>query len=206
MRIASRALAASRLGEAQSESEVGELGFSLGIVSGRLVLNQSRWQRIRSAFRQPTLDQMISIPGADSFIHVRAIDDAAIDVYLRVANYSAKPLVVESVSADWVGVASHGVEANAPRLLYSLPSIGVREVGAVHLRMTLMPGGVRELLTALQPSPNKLSSPRADLQVRGAMVVTQEKDRAQLRFDLRVPTPNWSVAKGVADSLESGAV
>src|ERR1700674_4057772 len=57
---------------ADSDREVGEIKWSVGLLSGSVKVHESRWQRFKERFRKRTIEENLGIAGADAFIHVNA--------------------------------------------------------------------------------------------------------------------------------------
>ena len=176
--------------DSAAEKEFGEVKLSLGIVSGRVVLNRSTWQQIRRALRRKSLDELVEIPSAEAFLHVQASDHGVLDLYFRVVNFSKVALRVEHLEIDWLGFLGNELPAVSPQRLHRARPIQARSVGQATYRMLLGPASIRELMTRVRPPGNPRSSPDAHISVRGTLTVAQKTNRANLEFELNIPTPH----------------
>jgi hypothetical protein len=173
-----------------ADKEFGEVRVSLGVISGRVVLNRSTWQQLRRAFRRKTLDELVEIPSAEAFLHVQASDYGVLDLHFRIVNFSKVELRVEHLEIDWLGFTGNELPGVAPQRLYRVQPIAPQAVGQATCRMLLGPAAIRELMTRVRPPGNPRSSPDAHIHLRGTFTVSQKSNRANLEFDLNLPTPH----------------
>ncbi len=108
---------------ADSDREVGEIKWSVGLLSGSVKVHESRWQRFKDRFRKRTIEENLGIAGADAFIHVNAADDATLEIQLHLVNFSSTEILIEGIGADWLSVASGFLNHGGPTILPSLGSV-----------------------------------------------------------------------------------
>jgi hypothetical protein len=176
------------------DPEIAELKWSLGVVSGRIVLRESRWKRLRYLFRKRSLEENLGVAGADAFISVRAPDDATIEIFLKVVNFSGRDVLIEHIGSDWLGISSGFVSTSGPVLLPSATPIQARSIRGLTIRFAVLPAGVRDLSRLVRQGTARRSSPDARLHWRGSLIASQRSLRAPIQIEVHVPTPaiDWA--------------
>jgi hypothetical protein len=186
----------NRLAElGDSDREVGEIKWSVGLLSGSVKVHESRWQRIRDRFRKRTIEENLGIAGADAFIHVYAADDATLEIQLHLVNFSdTKQILVEGIGADWLSVASAFVNHGGATILPGIGRLATRSISGLTVRFPILPAGVRAMASHIRETQRRPSSAYAPVHLRGTLIASQGSVRAPISFEVHVPTPgiDWA--------------
>lgn len=187
----------NRLAElTDTDREVAQVKWSMGFVSVSTHIHESHWQKIRDRFRKRTIEENLGIAGADAFIHVNAADDALLEIQLRLVNFSDSEILIESIGADWVSIASAFLSHGGPTILPSVGPVGPRSIAGLTVRFPILPAGIRSMASHIRESQRRPSTPYANVHLRGSLITSQGRERGAVRFEVHVPTPgiDWSTS------------
>jgi hypothetical protein len=194
----------NRLAELEdSDREIGEIKWSVGVLSGSVKVHESRWQRVKDRFRKRTIEENLRIAGADAYIHVHAADDATLEIQLQLVNFSdTEQILIEGIGADWLSVASASVNPGGATLLPSIRPVGPRSIAGLTVRFPILAPGIRAMASHIRETQRRPSSAHAPVHLRGTLIASQGPVRAPIQFDVHVPTPgiDWAAS----DLLPSG--
>jgi hypothetical protein len=143
-----------KLGPAKGPKHVPSLQLGIPGVATLQVPLEPGW---RAALRRRLLPkpwhERLLAACAQASITISQDDEGDIDVYLVLAHFGRRALVIEQVGVNWLAIANGGLSDTTTNVLGDA-LIPPRAVSRVHFRIPLGPGGVRQTLHAIGPSPN----------------------------------------------------
>ena len=177
-----------------SQDEIGRASLGVPGLSVEVPITRRLIERLQRPFRKTPLKESIRVAGANVEIHVFEVDGGRATIYLSVASFFHRSVLLEDVRIQSFSVNHFGLVDISESAGPEFP-LEPQQITRVHLQVALRASAVRSLLTTLKPAPTPLSTPEAYTSLAGTLICSSGRHRARVGFDLEPIQPKLMFAR-----------